>query len=165
MSERQSKQYVWDERRKEKQRLKSSKRMEDDLNRSSFRTSGAAGRTPHYDPHTAEADPYVLPMGDESCREASARPQTSCETGHGAPIPPLVGYVPDQAAPTWIPPQEGTAAPVDPMPEGSAFAGSQADMRGAVPTGYEHGASYGGRLTTVHNSSLVDDAEAASREE
>ena len=152
-------------KRRKTEHRSSSRRMEDELNYSTFRTSGAARRTPHYDPHTAEADPYVPPTGDESRREASARPQTSSETGHGAPIQPLVGNETGQAASTWIPPQEGTAAPVDRMPEGSSFVGSQADMRGAVPTGYEHGASYGGRLTTVLNSSLVDDAEAASREE
>jgi hypothetical protein len=39
------------------------------------------------------------------------------------------------------------------------------DMRGAVPTGYEHGANYSGYLATGFNSSLVDDGEAASRAE
>jgi hypothetical protein len=38
-------------------------------------------------------------------------------------------------------------------------------MRGAVPTGYEHGANYGGYLATLFNSSTVDDGEAASRAE
>jgi hypothetical protein len=37
--------------------------------------------------------------------------------------------------------------------------------RGAVPTGYEHGASYGGYLATGFNSSMVNDDEAASRAE
>jgi hypothetical protein len=48
---------------------------------------------------------------------------------------------------------------------GPIYDGSHADMRGAVPTGYEHGANYGGYLATGFNSSLVDDGEAASRAE
>jgi hypothetical protein len=142
--------------------------MEDDLNKSTFRTGGTAGRPPHdKDPHTAAADPYVPPMGNESHRAAySARPQTSNETGHGATtVQPLVGNETSQVAPTWIPPQEGNAAPVADAPAGSFFDGSHADMRGAVPTGYEHGASYGGYLATGFNTSLVDDGEAASRAE
>jgi hypothetical protein len=38
-------------------------------------------------------------------------------------------------------------------------------MRGVNPTGYEHGANYGGYVATGFNSSMVDDGEAASREE
>jgi hypothetical protein len=141
--------------------------MENDLNKSTFCTGGAAGRPPHHYPHTAAADPYVPPMGNESHRVASsARPQTSNETGHGAStVQPLVGNETGQVATMWIPPQEGNAAPVAHAPAGPLFDGSHADTRGAVPMGYEHGASYGGYLATGLNSSMVDDDEAASRAE
>ena len=43
----------------------SSRRMEDDLNKSTFHAGGAAGRPPHDYPHTAAADPCVPPMGNE----------------------------------------------------------------------------------------------------
>jgi hypothetical protein len=152
----------------EKSGKSSSRRMEDDLNRSSFRSGGAARRPPHdKDPCTAAADPYVPPMGYESHRAViSARPQTSNETGHGATsVQPLVGNETGQVAPTWIPHQEGNAAPVTHAPAGPSFDGSHADMRGAVRTGYEHGANYGGYLATKLNSSRVNDDEAASRAE
>jgi hypothetical protein len=154
-------------RRKTERLQSSSRRMEDDLNKSCFRSSGTAGRPPHDNSHTAAADPYVPPMGNESHRAVStARPQTSNETGHGAPnVQPLVGNETGQVAPTWIPPQEGNAAPVADVPAGQFFDGSHADTRGAVPTGYEHGASYGGYLATGFNSSMVNDDEAASRAE
>jgi hypothetical protein len=70
-----------------------------------------------------------------------------------------------QVAPTWIPPQEGNAAPVIDAAAGPFIDGSHADTRGAVPTGYEHGANYGGYLATEFNSSMVNDDEAASRAE
>jgi hypothetical protein len=120
----------------------SSRRMEDDLNRSSFRSGDAAGRPPpDKDPRTAAADPYVPPMGYESHREASsARPQASNETSHGAtPVQPLVGNETGQVAPTWILPQEGNAAPVADVPAGQLFDGSYADTRGAVPMGTSMG--------------------------
>jgi hypothetical protein len=142
--------------------------MEDDLNRSSFRSGGAARRPPHdKDPRMAAADPYVPPMGYESHRAViTARPQTSYETGHGATtVLPLVGNETGQVAPTWIPPQEGNAAPAVDAPAGPFIDGSHADTRGAVPTGYEHGANYGGYLATEFNSSMVNDDEAASRAE
>jgi hypothetical protein len=154
-------------KRRKTEHRSSSRRMEDDLNKSSFRSGGTAGRPPHDNPHTAATDPYVPPMGNESHRAAStARPQTSNETGHGAPIvQPLVGNETGQVAPMWILPQEGNAAPVADAPAGSFFDGSHADLRGAVPTGYEHGANYGGYLATGFNSSMVNDNEAASRAE
>jgi hypothetical protein len=65
----------------------------------------------------------------------------------------------------WIPPQEGNAASVAHAPAGPLVDGSHADTRDAVPTGYEHGASYGGYLATGFNSSMVDDDKAASRVE
>jgi hypothetical protein len=145
----------------------SSRRMEDDLNKSSFRSSGAAGRPPHDVPHPSAADPYVPPFSNEPVRAATtARPLTSNETGQGAAIvQPLVGNESGQVDPTWIPPQEGNAAPVADAPQGPLFDGSHADMRGAGPAGYEHGADYGGYLATGFNSSQVDDGEAASRAE
>jgi hypothetical protein len=88
---------------------------------------------------------------------------TSNETGQGAAF--AFGNETGQVAPTWIPPQEGNAAPVADAPAGPIFDGSRADMRGAVPAGYEHGANYGGYLATGFNTSLVDDGEAASRAE
>ena len=106
-------------------------------------------------------------MGDESHRAVTtARPLTSNETGQGAPIVrPPVGNETGQVAPTRIPPQEGNAAPVADAPQGPLFDGSHADMRGAVPTGYEHGANYGGYLATGFNLLQVNDDEAASRAE
>jgi hypothetical protein len=68
-------------------------------------------------------------------------------------------------APTWIPPQEGNAVPVIEVPAGQLYDGSYANMRGADPTMYVHGANYGGYLATGFNSSLVYDDEAASRAE
>jgi hypothetical protein len=156
-------------RRSDKSRDKSSsRRMEDDLNRSSFRSGDAAGRPPPEKvPHTSAVDPCMPPRGDEPYyhREASAQPQAGNETSHGAiPVLPLVGNETGQVAPSQIPPQEGIAAPVAEVPAtGQFFDGSYADSRGAVPTGYEHGANYGGCLTTQFNSSLVNDDEAASR--
>jgi hypothetical protein len=116
----------------------SSRRMEDDLNRSSFRSGDAAGRPPPDKvPRTSGVDPCVPPRGDEPYfqREASAQPQTGNETSHGA-IP----------VSTQIPPQEAIAAPVAQVPatSGQLYDGSYADSRGADPAGYEHGADYGG---------------------
>jgi hypothetical protein len=128
--------------RKTEHRQSSSRRMEDDLNRSSFRSGGTAGRPPHDKvPHTSAADPYVPPMGDKSHRAATtARPLTSNETGQGATfVQPLVGNESGQVAPTWIPPQEGNAAPVVDAPAGPFYDGSHADMRGAVPQGTSMG--------------------------
>jgi hypothetical protein len=144
--------------------------MEDDLNRSSFRSGGAAGRPPPEKvPRSSRADPCVPPRCDEPYfqREASAQPQTGNETSHGAiPVLPLVGNESGQVAPTQIPPQEGNAAPVDRVPAtGQGFDGSYADSRGADPAGYEHAADYGGYMATNFNSSLVNNDEAASRAE
>ena len=44
--------------------------------------------------------------------------------------------------PHRIPPQEGYAAPVVDAPAGPFYDGSHADVRGAVPKGYEHGANH-----------------------
>jgi hypothetical protein len=153
--------------RKTKKSKSASRRMEDDLNKSSFRSGGAAGRPPHDVPHTSATDPYMPPFSNESDRAATtARPLTSNETGQGATfVQPLVGNETGQVAPKWIPPQEGNAALVADAPAGPFYDGSHADMQGAVPTGYEHGVNYGGYLATGFNLLLVDDGEAASREE
>jgi hypothetical protein len=137
---------------------KSSRRMEDDLNRLSFRSGDAAGRPPPKKvPRTSGADPCVPPRGDEPYfqREGSAQPQTGNESSHGA-IPVL----------TQIPPQEGIAALVKvPATSGQLQDGSNADSRGADPAGFEHGADYGSHVATHFNSSLVNDGEAPSRAE
>jgi hypothetical protein len=108
--------------------------MEDNLNRSSFRSGDAAGLPPPDKvPCTAAADPYVPPMGNEPHREASARPQTSNETSHGAtPVQPLVGNETGQVTPTRIPPQEGNAAPVIEVLVGQLFDGPM--LTREVPT-------------------------------
>jgi hypothetical protein len=135
---------------------KSSRRMEEDLNRSSFRNSGdSAGRPPPEKvPRTSGADSCVPPRGDEPYyhREASAQPQSGNESSFGA-IPVITN--------SQVPPQEENAAPVASEQPSD---GSYADERGADPTRYEHGADYGGYVTTKFNS-LVNDSEAASRSE
>jgi hypothetical protein len=145
-----------------KHKRSSSRRMEEELNRSSFRTSGdSAGRPPPDKvPRTSGADPCDLPQGNEPFfqRESSAQPHSGRESSHGA-IPVIVS--------SQVPPQGGSAAAVASVPatghsgDGSIHAGE----RGADPEGFEHGADYGGRLTTRFNSSLVNDDEAASRAE
>jgi hypothetical protein len=136
----------------------SSRRTEDDLNRSSFRFGDAAGRPPPEKvPRTSGANPCVPPKGNQPYyqREASAQPQAGNETSHGA--------IPDFSP---VPPQEGIAAPVASVPaSGQLTDGSYTDERGADPAGYEHGADYGGYVATKFNSSLVYDSEAASRSE
>jgi hypothetical protein len=154
-------------KRRKTEKSSASRRMEDDLNKSSFRPSGAVGR-PHHDvPYSSAADPYEPPSSNETGRVApTARPLASNETGQGAPIVrPLVSNETGQVAPTRIPPQEGNAAPVADAPTGPLYDGSHAGMRGVDPAGYEHGANYGGYLATRFNSSMVDDGEAASRAE
>ena len=150
------KQHRGDSKRRRTDEKKSSRRMEDDLNRSSFRSGDSAGRPPPEKvPRTSKADLCVPPKGDEPYfqREASTQPQAGNETSHGAI--PVSQY----------PPQEGIAAPVVPVAE-QGNNGSIADTRGADPEGFEHGADYGGRnLATKFNSSQVNDAEAASRAE
>jgi hypothetical protein len=84
---------------------------------------------------------------------------------------PLAGHESGQAAIPVIvskqgPPQGDSAAAVASVPySGHSGGGSYAGERGDGPEGLEHGADYGGRLTTCLNSSLVNDDEAASRVE
>jgi hypothetical protein len=156
-----------DKQPSKRRKTTASRRMEDDLNKSSFCSSGAAGRPPHDVPYSSAADPFEPPFSNETVRAApTARHLTSNETGQGAPIDrPPVGNETSQVAPTRILPQEGNAVPVTDAPAGPIFNGSQAGMRGADPAGYEHGENYGGYLATGFNTSLVDDDEAASRAE
>jgi hypothetical protein len=135
---------------------KSSRRMEEDLNRSSFRNSGdSAGRPPPEKvPRTSRADSCEPPQGNEPYyhREESAQPQSGNDASHGA-IPVILNQVPSQ---------EGNAAPVV---MDHPTDGSYADERGVNPEGFEHRADYGGYVATTFNSSLVSDSEAASRSE
>jgi hypothetical protein len=140
-------------------RTKSSRKMEEDLNRSSFRDSGElAGRPPPEKvPRTSRADSCEPPKGNEPyyCREASAQPHSGGVASLGA-IPVLINQAP---------PQEGDAAPVVVPSNDQPTNGSYADERGGLPEGFVHGADYGGFLATNFNSSLVSDSEAASRSE
>jgi hypothetical protein len=139
-----------------KHKRSSSRQMEEELNRTSFRSSGdSAGRPPPDKvPRTSGVDPCDLPQGDVPFfqREPTAQPQSGA-------IPVIVS--------TQVPPQGDSAAAVASVPtaghsgDGSIVAGE----RGVDPEGFEHGAEYGGRLTTRTNSSLVNDDEAASRAE
>jgi hypothetical protein len=138
---------------------RSSRRMEEDLNRSSFRHSGDSGGRPPPDKasRTSGADPCPAPKGSEHSHKRKSSSQSRS------------GHVPSGTIPVVAsqgPPQEGHAAAVVSVPEnGQPGDGSNVGKRGAIPTGSEHGASYGGQLTTRKNSSLVDDEEAASRVE
>jgi hypothetical protein len=144
------------ERRRAHRHKKRARRMEEELNRTFFRSSGdSAGRPPPDKvPRTSGADPCDLPQGDVPFyqQEISAQPQSGA-------IPVIVS--------TQVPPQGDSAAAVASVPtaghsgDGSVVAGE----RGVGPAGFEHGAGYGGQLTTRTNSSLVDDDEAASRAE
>jgi hypothetical protein len=128
-----------------------SKRMEEDLNRSSFRDSGElAGRpTPQRAPHTSRADSCEPQGAEPYCPEASTQP---------------IGAIPviNQG-----PPPEGDAAKEGPVAapstQGGPADGSYVDERGGEAEGFVHGAEYGGFLPTQFNSSLVNDEEAAAR--
>jgi hypothetical protein len=146
-----------DRRSHKSHKRSSSRRMEEDLNRSSFRHSGDSGGRPPPEkvPRTSGADPCPAPKGSEHSRKSSSQ----SHSGHvsSGTIPVII---------TQGPPQEGHAAAVASAPaNGQPGDGSNDGKRGANPTGFEHGADYGGQLTTRKNSSLVDDAEAASRVE
>jgi hypothetical protein len=145
-----------DDRQLSKRRKLASLQMENDLNKSSLRQRGSIGRLPHDIPHSSTVEPATIqpPASNETGRVApTAQPLASNETGQVVPTEQLV------------PPQEGNAAPVADAPAGPFYDGSYTGMRGAYLEGYKHGASYGGRLATEFNSSVVDDDEAASRAE
>jgi hypothetical protein len=150
------------DRHKHKHKRSSSRRMEEDLNRSSFRQSeGSAGRPPPDKvPRTSGADHHAAPKGTE---RSTSRSKKSSSQSHSAIEPGgAIPFFMTQGPPQGI----VSAAAVD-----SATASGQPDVghivgeRGAGPSGYEHGAEYGGQLATRKNSSLVTDAEAASRVE
>jgi hypothetical protein len=120
-----------------------SERMEDDLNRSSFRDSGGLSGwpTPEKAPRTSRAD--------------------SCEPSQGPAQPQKVIPVNQEQ------PKEGNAAEAGPGAAPSQVGpavGSCVDGRGGEAVqGLVHGADYGGFTPTRTNSSLVDDDEAAAR--
>jgi hypothetical protein len=150
--------------RRHKHKRSSSRRMEEDLNRSSFRQSGESEGRPPPDkvPRTSGADPCAAPKGTEHSNRRS-EPKKSSSQSHS-------GYEPSGTIPVIIsqgPPQgKISAAAVASVPvSGQPGVGSNVGERGAGPSGYEHGADYGGQLTTRKNSTLVNDAEAASRVE
>jgi hypothetical protein len=152
------------ERRSHKHKhSKSSRRMEEDLNRSSFRSSGeSAGRPPPDKvPHTSGADTCTPPKGKEPYyqREVSAQPHSGHKKSSQGAIPVIIST-------KQVPPQEGSAASVASVPaKGQPEDWSIAGERGVDPEGFEHGTDYGGQLATLYNSSLVNDDEAASRVE
>jgi hypothetical protein len=133
-----------DDRQPSKRRKLAAEEMEKDLNRSSLRQRGSVGRLSH------DESPRTTPLVEPT----TIQPLPSNEPGPGASTARLA------------PPPEGNAAPVADAPTGHIYNGpSYSGMRSAYPEGYEHGESYGGRLATYFNSSLVDDDEAASRAE
>jgi hypothetical protein len=151
------------EHRRSHKHKRSSRRMEEDLNRSSFRKSGDSEGRPPPDkiPRTSGAGSCDLPKGDKPFyqREASSQPLSGHESGQAA-IPVVVSKKSKQG-----PPQGDSAAVASVPCSGHSGGGSYAGERGDGPEGLEHGADYGGRLTTLPNSSLVNDDEAASRVE
>jgi hypothetical protein len=151
--------------RRHKHKRSSSRRMEEDLNRSSFRQSGESEGRPPPDkvPRTSGADPCSAPKGSEHSSSRRSEPKKSSSQSHS-------GYEPGGTIPVIVsqgPPQgKSSAAAVASVPaSGQPGFGSNVGERGAGPSGYEHGADYGGQLTTRKNSTLVNDAEAASRVE
>jgi hypothetical protein len=143
----------------------SSRRMEEDLNRSSFRQSGGSEGRPPPDKvsRTSGADHCAAPKGTErsnsrrsDTKKSSSQSHSGCEPG--GTIPVIVSQGPPQG-------QSSAAAVASAPASGQPGVGPIVGERGAGPSGYEHGADYGGQLTTRKNSSLVSDAEAASRVE
>ena len=104
-----------------------------------------------------------LPKGTELSSSRRSDTKKSSSQSHS-------GYEPGGTIPVIVtsqaPPQGGYAAAVASVPaKGQPGDGSISGERGADPEGFEHGAEYGGQLATRKNSSLVNDAEAASRVE
>jgi hypothetical protein len=121
-----------------------SERMEEDLNRSSFRgTPGdlAGWPTPERAPRTSRADSCEPSQGPAQPQKAIPVNQEQPKEGNAA-----------KAGPGAAPSQVGQAV------------GSCVDGRGGeAQNDLVHGASYGGFSPTRKNSSLVDDDEAAAR--
>jgi hypothetical protein len=149
------------ERRSHKHKRKSSRRMEEDLNRSSFRTSGDSAVWPPPDKVplyvwggslcAPEGQQALLPAGGVCTAPFWLRVQPWGDRCHRFITSPAPG---------------GFAASVASVPaKGQSGDGSIAGERGADPEGFEHGADYGGHVATHFNSSLVNNDEAASRAE
>jgi hypothetical protein len=138
------------------------RRMEDNLNKSSFRPSGAP-RCPLFVCGGSIRAPGQ--QRDWSGGSHCTAPSQQRDWPRGPYCSATGQQQTGQVAPTRIPPQEGNAAPVADALSGPLFDGSHAGMRGVDPAGYEHGANYGGYLAIGFNSSMVDDGEAASRAE
>jgi hypothetical protein len=141
------------EKRHHSSRRSRSERMEDELNRSSFRDSGdlAGWRSPERAPHTSRADSCEPQGAEPYCPEASAQPIVAI---------PVINQGP---------PPEGDAAKeglvAAPSNQGGPADLPYVDERGGEAEGLVHGAEYGGFLPTKFNSSLVTDEEAAARSE
>jgi hypothetical protein len=122
--------------------------MEEDLNKSSFRSGDHARPPPEKIPRASRAEPLSAPMGTDNFYQLDYSTQplagSVAQTGQGA--------IPVVASKQKAQPLEGNAA------YGSA------EARGGGPEGFVHGADYGG-YTTKFSASLVSDAEAASRSE
>jgi hypothetical protein len=125
-----------------------SRRMEEDLNKSSFRSGDHARPPPEKVPRASRAEPMSAPKGNESFFQLDWSSQSlagsAAQAGQGA-----IPVVATQKA--------------QPL-EGNAACGS-AEARGGGPEGVVHGADYGGQVATKFKASLVSDAEAASRSE
>jgi hypothetical protein len=120
-----------------------SERMEENLNRSSFKESGGLSGypTPERAPRTNRAD---------SCEptQGTAQPQKAIPADQGQPTEENVAITGPGAAPSQVGPAVGPCV----------------DARGGeAPNDLVHGASYGGITPLRKNSSLVDDEEAAAR--
>jgi hypothetical protein len=131
-----------------------SERMEEDLNKTSFRGTGdlAGWPTPERAPRTSRADSCEPSQGTEPyCPEGTAQPQVAI---------PVINQGP---------PKEGNAAKEGPVAAPTHQAGPAdgfcVDERGGEAEGFVHGTDYGGFLATNINSSLVSDDEAAARSE
>jgi hypothetical protein len=125
----------------DKQRCSSSERMEDNLNKSSFNSSGDLSGWPPREPsRSSRAD---------SCDPSPAQPEKAIPVGQES-------LTKGNAA-------KGSPVAARSSKEGPADRGCVVGRGDEAPMGLDHGASYGGRLTTRYNSSLVDDEEAAAR--
>jgi hypothetical protein len=128
---------------------KASRRMEEDLNKSSFRSGDHVRPPPEKVPRVSGAEPLSAPRGSDNFY------QLDCSTQ------PLIGSA-AQAGQGAIP-VVASSKKAQPL-EGNAACGS-AEARGGGPERAVHGADYGGQVATKFKASLVSDAEAASRSE
>jgi len=121
-----------------------SARMEEDLNKTSFKSSGGLSGypTPERAPHTGRAD--------------------SCGPTQGSASPPREAAKDDQSRP-----KKGSAASTGPgaapSQVGPAVGPRVVARGGEAANDLVHGASYGGFTPLRKNSSMVDDEEADAR--